>query len=336
MAAADYLRAAQAKRVTPQREAPGSQPVAVASSARGPLSAARPSQPTAVTGRAAPQAAERSSDPVAPQRGLSQPPARVHEDPAFDSNGAAPVASPQRQPSERGSRLAQLQSEAADWRRQRDAAQIVFMQETSALERSQRSIELTRARVERKRQLMILHAAGAADATQPQSGGPDSSTATTATTVQHARVARRDAAVQCDAALAAAADFATALEVSHRDNVGALARAHNAIAQGEARRCERLARDVADMVQRVRVMEREVQLQAERFRLERMAPAQIAAAEALARSVVLGRDGLQRLIDRAAASASIDGPALDADEAYRVVERARLALSQSLTQLESF
>ena len=247
-------------------------------------------------------------------------------------------------PSATGARLAELQTRVHEWRSDRDAAQVVFMQCNGAVERLQRSIEAATARLAKKRLLLAQHMPPPPPPQADHAGDAANASFTSPSTRHHGDAPlRREAAVQCDAGLCRAADLASRLDAAHRENLLALRGLRRPLIDAAVRRNLALAADVAGLVGRNRVMETELWLQVERFRAERMPPHQIEAAEQLVVSVLGAASGAG-----AGAGAGLDDtdehcidvsgvePAdrFDATElVYRTVEKARLALSRSLVPI---
>lgn len=299
--------------------------------------------------------------------------------------------------------ISRLQTELNEWKQQRDTAQIVFMQENSALERFQKSLDQAKLRVERKKQMLLQYSLVYQKQQNHQhetSGFPlnnnnNNNVGEEASEIQQqsahniiiahnisSRVStvgtqvlppqKRDVSLQCDTAIVCAVDFVKSLEISHRENLISLQQMKKSVVDSATQRNVELADEVADLVRRTQVIQRELLDQLDRFRFEKMSEDQIAVAERLVKSVIVsngevenvtlsganysasvsaGDDAIRRyllsdvsMIGNAPTDTSFVAQhqdptanarflARDPSEAvYRTVERARLALSQALVK----
>lgn len=222
--------------------------------------------------------------------------------------------------------LAKLQTELQHWKQQRDTAQILFMQENSALERLQKSVLQTKARVEKKKWLIENFSSNE----KGQAASENQSTTTTLVVVSDqsenaldensnvnmnnnarnkkietsmnsnvfgTRVKKRDATTQCDAALAAAADFATSIDICHNQNLAALRQMKAVAVDAVNEKNIRLAEEVADLVRRTQIIQKELLSQLERFKRERMSQHQTAIAKNLVFSTIIVDPSDRVLVD---------------------------------------
>lgn len=253
------------------------------------------------------------------------------------------------------------------------------------MDRLRKTLEQTNNRIAKKKQLLAQHSL-ALDSAHPDEnnaninntamsssshvGGVATSAAgmTSSSSAAAPIVPRRDQAIQCDAALVSTIRFCNELDTSQRDNVRAMQTLRATVLDAGVRRNVQLAQEVAALVQRVQVMQQELQQQMARIRHEHSqgAPAQVAAAERLLMSInvqpfvvttnavdnstgstpsssFVGAAGeafdpnLMMMNGSAVSIAGVDATAHfhnhHPETVYRTVEKCRLALAQCLVSL---